>query len=98
MTKIQSTTTSFEIVEEVMEIPHEKYPQCQKNQPLCSIMIFTQRQKIDLKDAEISKETRQKLLTLQHNYDEIVSKYSSDIRLTHLEEMTNDTDPKFALL
>ena len=38
------------------------------------------------------QETRQKLQVLQQNYDDIVSKHSSDIRLTHLEEMTIDTD------
>ena len=30
---------------------------------------------------------------MQQNYDDIVSKYSSDIRLNHLEEITIDTDP-----
>ena len=34
-----------------------------------------------------------KLLTLQQNYDDIVSKHSSDIGHTHLEEMTIDTYP-----
>ena len=42
------------------------------------------------------KGTRQNLLTLQQNYEDIVSKHSSDIGLTHLEEMTIDTGPKFA--
>ena len=54
---------------------------------------FYPKPKIDLKDAEISKETRQHLLPIQQNYDNIVNKHSSDIRLTHLEEMTTDTDP-----
>ena len=70
------------------------YSQCQKNQPLCSIIIFTQSQKY-LKDSEISIETRQKLLTLQQNYDHIVSKHSSDIGHTLLEGMTIDKDPNF---
>ena len=48
--------------------------------------------KIDLKDTEISKETRQKLLTLQQNCDNIIGKHSSDIRLKYFEEMTMDTD------
>ena len=52
--------------------------------------------KIDLRDTEIPKETRQKLLTLQQNYDDIVSKHSTDIRLTNLEEMTINTDPNLA--
>ena len=54
---------------------------------------FYPKPKLDLKDADISKETRQKVLILQHNYDDIVSKHSSDIRLTHLEEMKIDTNP-----
>ena len=35
---------------------------------------------------------RQKLQLLKEDYDDIVSKHSSDIRLTHLEEMTIETD------
>ena len=30
---------------------------------------------------------------MQHNYDDIVNKHSSDISLTHLEEITIDTNP-----
>ena len=48
--------------------------------------------KVDLKDADISPETRQKVLTLQHNYNDIISKYSSYIGLTQLEEIKIDTD------
>ena len=48
---------------------------------------FYQNAKIDFRDAEISEETRQKLQTLQQNYDNIASKHSSDLRLTHYEEM-----------
>ena len=40
---------------------------------------FYQKPKIDLKDAEISEETGQKLQTLQQNYDDIGSKHSTDI-------------------
>ena len=53
---------------------------------------FYQKPKIDLKSTEMSKETRQKILILQQNYDDIVHKHSSDIGLTHLEEMTTNTD------
>ena len=56
---------------------------------------FFPKPKIDLKDADISQETRQKLQALQQNFDDIVSKHSSDIRLIHLEEMTFDKDPNF---
>ena len=54
--------------------------------------IFYPKPRIDLKDAEISEETRQKLQVLQQNYDDIMSKHSSDIRHAHLEEITIDTD------
>ena len=50
---------------------------------------------MDFKEAEISIETRQKLLT-QQNCDDIVSKHSSDIGPTPLEEMTLDTDPNLS--
>ena len=40
---------------------------------------FYPKPKIDLKDDEISEETRQKLQTLKQNYDDIISKHSSDI-------------------
>ena len=33
---------------------------------------------------------------LQQGYDDIVSKHSSDIRLTHSEEMKIDIDPNLA--
>ena len=48
--------------------------------------------KLDLEDAKISEEMRQKLQI--QDYDDIVSKHNSDIGLTHLEEMTTETDPK----
>ena len=54
---------------------------------------FYPKPKIDLEDAKISKETRQKLQVLQQDYDDIVGRHSIDIRLTHLEEMTIDTNP-----
>ena len=34
-----------------------------------------------------------KIINITKNYDDVVSKHSSDIILTHLEEMTIDTDP-----
>ena len=42
------------------------------------------KSKLDLKDAEISEETRQKLQVLQQDYDNIVSKHSSDNGLRRL--------------
>ena len=52
--------------------------------------------KKDLTVTEIPEESRQKVQTLQENYDDIVNKYSIDIGLTYLEEMTVDTDSNFA--
>ena len=57
---------------------------------------FYPNPKRDLKDAEISEQTRQNIQVLQQNYDDIVSKHISDIGLTHLEEMTIDTDPNLS--
>ena len=51
---------------------------------------FYPKPKIDLKDTEISEEATQKLQTLQQIYDNMVSKHSSDIRVTHLEDMKID--------
>ena len=73
----------------------KNYHQCQKNQPLCSIIILT-KAKNTLKRCWNIKKTRQKLLILQQNYDGIVRKHSSDNGLTHLEEMTIDTDQNFS--
>ena len=98
--EIQPLPTSFVTVGEVTEISHDKLlPIPEKSAFIwSSIIIFFLKPKIDLKDTDISKETMQKLLTLQQNYDDIVSKHRSDIRLTHLEEMTTDIDPNFPLL
>ena len=52
---------------------------------------FYPKPKIDLKDTEISEETRSKLQILQQNYNNTVSKHCSGIRITHFEEMI-DTD------
>ena len=53
---------------------------------------FYTKSKIDLEDAKILDETQNKLQILKQDYDDIDSKHSSDIGLTHLEEMTIDTD------
>ena len=52
--------------------------------------------KVHLKDADITQEIRQKLLDLQQKYDDIISKCSSNIRLTYLEEMRIYTDPNLS--
>ena len=76
------------------EITHEKLPPMPKKPAFMFHHNFYLKTKIDLKVTEISEETRQKLQILQQNYDR-VSKYSSHIGLTHLEEMTTDTDLNF---
>ena len=53
---------------------------------------FYLKPKVDLEDADITQEIRQNVLDLQQKYDDIISKHSSDIGLTHLEEMKIITD------
>ena len=48
---------------------------------------------VALEDDEITPEIKQKLIDLQEKYDNIISKHSSSIGLTHLEEMKINTDP-----
>ena len=48
--------------------------------------------KVKLEDAIIWDETEEKLQVLKQNYKDIVSQYSSDIGLTHLEEMVIETN------
>ena len=98
MTDIQSPTPSFNTVGEVTERSHEELLPMPEKSAFIFHHNFYPKPKIDLKDAEISAETRQKLLTLQQNYDDIVSKHSSDIGLTHLEEMAIETDPNLPLV
>ena len=54
---------------------------------------FYPKPKVDLEDTEIPPKIKQKLTDYQQKYDDIISKHSSDIRLTHFEEMRNNTDP-----
>ena len=92
VTETQPFRTSTDTVGEVMEI-HWWITLNTRKVSLQFLHNFYPKPKVDLKDNDISQETRQKLLTLQQNYDDIVSKHSSDIRLTHLEGMKIDTDP-----
>ena len=84
MAEIQST--SFDTVREMTKISKEKLTPMPEKSAFMFHQDFDPKPKIDLKDAATSKKTRQKLLTLQQNYDNIVSKHRSDIRLTHLED------------
>ena len=93
MTETQPPTTPSNTVGEVMEISYKKLPPMPEKSAFMFLHNFYPKLKVDLKDAEISQETRQKLLVLQHDYDDIVSKHSTDIRITHLEEMKIDTYP-----
>ena len=54
---------------------------------------FYPKPKVDLEDAEITPEIKEKVTDLQQNYDDIISQHSSDIGLTHLEEVKINTDP-----
>ena len=45
-----------------------------------------------LEDATISDETRNRLQVLKQEYNDMVSQHSSDMGLTHLEEMAIKTD------
>ena len=53
---------------------------------------FCLKSKVDLEDAEITPEIRQKLTHLQQKYDDIISKHSNDIEHMHLERVPIDTD------
>ena len=55
---------------------------------------FYPKPRIDLEDAKITQEMRQKSQLLKQDYDDIVSKHRSNIRVTYLEEMTIETDPE----
>ena len=55
---------------------------------------FHQKLKIVLEDAKLAQETQQKLQNFKQNYDDIVSKHSGNIELTHLEEMKIETNPE----
>ena len=54
---------------------------------------FYPKPRITLLDAELSPETQQQLETLLEEISNIMSKSSSDISLTHLEEMVLHTKP-----
>ena len=58
---------------------------------------FYSEPKVKLEDAIISDETKKKLQVLKQNYDDVVSQHSSNIGLTHLEEMVIETNPEFPM-
>ena len=73
---------------------HEKLPPMPVKSAFMFHHTFYLKPKLDLEDSKISQETQQKLQTFKQDYDILVSKHSSDIGLTHLEEMKIETDPK----
>ena len=79
---------------EVAEISHEKLLPMPEKYTFMFHNYFYLKPKIYLEDAKISQETQNKLFTLKQEHDDVVRKYSSDIGLTHLEEMKMETDPK----
>ena len=72
---------------------HETLPPIPEKSAFMCHHNFYPKSKIDLKDLEIET-----LLTKQQNYDDIVSKHSTAIRLTLLEEMTAGADPNLPLV
>ena len=54
---------------------------------------FYPKPKVVLEGATISDKTQGRLQELEQDYNDIVSQHSSDIGLTHLEEVTIETDP-----
>ena len=79
---------------EVNEKSHNKLPPMPEKSAFTFHHNFWPKPKIDLEDDKISEETWLKLQILKHDHDDIVSQQSSVIRLTHLEEMTIETDPE----
>ena len=92
VTKTQPPVTSTNTVEEVMEISHDKSSPMPDKSAFIFHHNFYPKPEVDLKDVDITQGTRQKLLTLQQNHNDIVSKYNSDIGLIHLEQLKIDTD------
>ena len=74
---------------EVSEIPQDTLP------PVFTFHHnFYPKPEIDLEDAKIPEETENKLQVLKQDYYEIAGQHSRDIGITHLEEMTTETDPQ----
>ena len=93
MTEIPPSIQHIYAVNKVTKISHEKLPPVLEGSAFMFHHNFYPKPKIDLKATELAEDTWQKLLVLQQNYDDIVSKHSNDMKLTHLDEMTIDTDP-----
>ena len=87
--------TSTVTIGEVIEISHEKLPLMPEKLAFVFHHNFYLRPKVDLDNAEITPEIRQKLTDLQQKYD-IISKHSSYIGLKYLEEMKIDNDQNLA--
>ena len=75
-----------------MKISHDKLPQMPEKSAFMFHDNFYPKLQIDLEDIDITQETRQILSDLQQRYDNIISKHSGNIGLTHLEEMKIYTD------
>ena len=93
MIEIPHPIQHSDVVTEVTEISYEKLPPMPEKSAFMFHNKLNPKPKTDLKDAEISEETRYKLQVLWQDYDDIGSEHSGDIRLTYLEEMTIYTDP-----
>ena len=82
----------------LIEISHDKLPPIPEKSAFMFHYNFCLKPRVDLEDTDITQEIRQKLLDVHQKYDDITSKHSSNIGLTHLEEMKIDTDPNLPLL
>ena len=67
-----------------MEILHGKLPPMSENSAFMFHHNFYPKPKVDLEYTDLTQETRQKLLDVQQKCDNIISKHSSDIGLSHL--------------
>ena len=55
---------------------------------------FHPKLKINFEEVTISDETQNRSQSLKQDYNDIVSQHSNDIGVTHLEEMTIETDQR----
>ena len=83
----KSLSDQLENVREIAEVSQDKLPPMPEKSAFMFHHNFYPKPKVKLEDAIISGETKSKLQELKQHYNDIVSQHSSDIGLTHLEEM-----------
>ena len=72
---------------------NKKVPQMPEDSALMANEKFYPKPMVQLADADTTKETKEKFNKLLAQFDDIVSKYSSNIGKTPLEIMTIDVKP-----